>query len=112
MKVITFSEVMLRLATPQNQRFSQAVNFEATFGGGEANVAVSLANYGIPVEFVSKIPKNDIGESCLMTLRKYNVGTNQILRGGERLGILFSTNNESIKNDLRNSSVEYFLNPF
>ena len=89
MRVITFGEVMLRLAAPNHLRFSQATEFEATFGGGEANVAVSLANYGIPVEFVSRIPKNDIGELCLMTLRKYGVGTNQILRGGERLGIYF-----------------------
>jgi len=89
MKVVTLGEVMLRLAPPQNLRFSQAVSFEATFGGGEANVAVSLANFGIPVEFVSRIPNNDIGESCLMNLRKYGVGTNHILRGGERLGIYF-----------------------
>jgi len=89
MNVITFGEVMLRLAAPEHLRFSQATEFEATFGGGEANVAVSLANYGIPVEFVSRIPKNDIGESCLMTLRKYGVGTNHILRGGNRLGIYF-----------------------
>ena len=84
MKVITFGEVMLRLAAPQNLRFSQVASFDASFGGGEANVAVSLANFGIPVEFVSKIPSNDIGESCLMTLKKYGVGTTHILRGGER----------------------------
>ena len=89
MKVVTFGEVMLRLAAPQNQRFSQAVSFDASFGGGEANVAVSLANYGIPVDFVSRIPKNDIGEACIMNLRKYGVGTTSILRGGERLGIYF-----------------------
>lgn len=89
MKVITFGEVMLRLAAPQNQRFSQAVSFDASFGGGEANVAVSLANYGISVEFVSRIPKNDIGESCIMNLKKFGVGTNYIQRGGERLGIYF-----------------------
>ena len=89
MKVVTFGEVMLRLATPQNLRFSQAVNFDAGFGGGEANVAVSLANYGIPVEFVSRIPKNDIGETCIMNLKRFGVGTNHILRGGERLGIYF-----------------------
>ena len=87
MKVITFGEVMLRLAVPQHLRFSQATEFEATFGGGEANVTISLANYGMPIEFVTRIPKNDIGESCLMTLRKYGVGTNQILRGGDRIGI-------------------------
>lgn len=89
MKVITFGEVMLRLAAPHNLRFSQASEFEATFGGGEANVAVSLANYKVPVEFVSRIPQNDIGESCINTIRKYGVGTNHILRGGERLGIYF-----------------------
>ena len=89
MKVITFGEIMLRLAAPQNLRYSQVTNFEASFGGGEANVAVSLANYGIPVEFVSRIPKNDIGEACIMNLKKYGVGTNYILRDGERLGIYF-----------------------
>ena len=89
MKVITFGEIMLRLAAPQNLRYSQVTNFEASFGGGEANVAVSLANYGIPVEFVSRIPKNDIGEACIMNLKKYGVGTSYILRDGERLGIYF-----------------------
>lgn len=89
MKVVTFGEVMLRLAVPQNLRFSQAVNFKVSFGGGEANVAVSLANYGIPVEFVSRIPKNDIGDACILNLKKYGVGTKHILRGGERLGIYF-----------------------
>ena len=89
MKVVTFGEIMLRLATPQNLRFSQATDFVATFGGGEANAAVSLANYGIPVDFVSRIPKNDIGEACIMNLKKYSVGTDNILRGGERLGIYF-----------------------
>ena len=89
MKVVTFGEIMLRLAAPQNQRFSQAVSFDVSFGGGEANVAVSLANYGIPVEFVSRIPNNDIGEACIMTLKKYGVGIKYIVRGGERLGIYF-----------------------
>jgi len=89
MKVVTFGEIMLRLAAPQNQRFSQAVSFDVSFGGGEANVAVSLANYGIPVEFVSRIPNNDIGEACIMTLKKYGVGIKHIVRGGERLGIYF-----------------------
>lgn len=88
-KVVTFGEIMLRLNTPGFQRFSQATSLEMTFGGGEANVAVSLANYGIPVEFVTRLPKNDIAEACLMDLRKYNVGTNHILRGGDRIGIYF-----------------------
>lgn len=88
-KVITFGEIMLRLATPGYLRFSQATELTATFGGGEANVAVSLANYGIPVDFVTRIPDNDIGRACKMDLQKYGVGTDHILTGGERLGIYF-----------------------
>jgi len=88
-KVVTFGEIMLRLATPGYERFSQSRSFNATFGGGEANVAVSLANYGIPVEFVTRLPKNDIAESCIMDLRKYGVQTCNIVRGGERVGIYF-----------------------
>ncbi len=88
-KVITFGEIMLRLATPGYLRFSQATAYEATFGGGEANVAVSLANYGIPVDFVTRIPDNDIARACRMDLRKYGVGTDKIINGGERLGIYF-----------------------
>ncbi len=88
-KVITFGEIMLRLATPDYLRFSQATQLTATFGGGEANVAVSLANYGIPVDFVTRLPQNDIGRACMMDLRKYGVGTDNIVWGGERLGIYF-----------------------
>lgn len=80
---------MLRLATPGYERFSQAKSLNATFGGGEANVAVSLANYGIPAEFVTRLPKNDIAEACLMDLRKYGVAVGNVVRGGERLGIYF-----------------------
>ncbi|MDR1746766.1 MAG: sugar kinase [Tannerella sp.] len=88
-KVVTFGEIMLRLSTPGYQRFIQSVNLNATFGGGEANVAVSLANYGVPVEFVTRLPKNDIAEWCLSELRKYNVGTSHVVRGGDRVGIYF-----------------------
>jgi Sugar kinases, ribokinase family len=88
-KVVTFGEIMLRLSTPGYERFIQATSFDINYGGGEANVAVSLANYGIPVEFVSRLPKNDIGQACASGLRKYNVGTNHIAWGGERLGIYF-----------------------
>ena len=88
-KVVTFGEIMLRLATPDYQRFVQSTNLNATFGGGEANVAASLANYGIATEFVTLLPKNDIAEWCIAELRKYNVGTAQILRGGDRVGIYF-----------------------
>lgn len=88
-KVVTFGEIMLRLATPGYLRFLQTDTLNATFGGGEANVAVSLANYGIPVEFVSRLPENEIADWCLADLRKFNVGTSHVLRGGERVGIYF-----------------------
>ena len=88
-RVVTFGEIMLRLATPEYLRFSQSSQLTATFGGGEANVAVSLANYGIPVDFVTRLPKNDIGRACKMDLQKYGVGVDQIIYGGERLGIYF-----------------------
>lgn len=88
-KVVTFGEIMLRLATPGYLRFIQANNLTATFGGGEANVAISLANYGIPVEYVTRLPQNDIADWCISELRKYNVGTQNIIRGGDRVGIYF-----------------------
>lgn len=88
-KVVTFGEIMLRLATPGHERFTQSTSFCVSFGGGEANVAVSLANYGIPVEYVTRLPKNDLGQAVLMDLRKHNVGVNHIIQGGDRLGIYF-----------------------
>lgn len=88
-KIVTFGEIMLRLATPQHQRFIQATQLEATFGGGEANVAVSLANFGLQASFVTRLPDNDIGRAALAALRKFQVGTGDILMGGERLGIYF-----------------------
>ncbi|HNX89998.1 MAG TPA: sugar kinase [Paludibacteraceae bacterium] len=88
-KVVTFGEIMLRLATPGYQRFVQSNSLNATFGGGEANVAVSLANYGIDTEFVTRLPQNDIADWCVSELRKYNVGTKEIIRGGDRVGIYF-----------------------
>ena len=80
---------MLRLATPDYLRFSQAKELTATFGGGEANVAVSLANYGVEVDFITCLPKNDIAAACVGELRRYGVGVNSIVYGGERLGIYF-----------------------
>lgn len=80
---------MLRLACPEHLRFSQAHGFEATFGGGEANVAVSLANFGFDAEFVTALPSNDIAESCLRELRGYGVGVGNCLESGERMGIYF-----------------------
>ena len=88
-KIITLGEIMLRLATPGHQRISQVTSFDASFGGGEANVAVSLAKFGLDAEFVTRLPENDLGDSVIMELKKHGVGTNHILRGGERLGIYF-----------------------
>ena len=87
--VVTFGEIMLRLAPPQFLRFSQAQSFDVVYGGGESNVAVSLVNYGIPVSFVTRLPQNDIGECALMEMRKRGVNTQHIIRGGNRLGIYF-----------------------
>ena len=78
---------MLRLSTPGYLRFSQAKQFDATFGGGEANVAVSLANYGIDVQFVTRLPENEIAQSCVRDLHSYGVGTDYCVYGGDRLGI-------------------------
>ena len=88
-QVVTFGEIMLRLSPPDFLRFSQASSFDVTYGGGESNVAVSLANYGIPSCFVSRLPDNDLGECALIELRKRGVNTDQIIRGGDRLGIYF-----------------------
>ena len=88
-KAITMGEIMLRLSTPGNEKFIQADEFDVCYGGGEANVAVSLANYGHDAEFVTKVPKNPIGECAVAALRKMNVGTGHIAVGGERLGIYF-----------------------
>lgn len=89
MKVITFGEIMLRLAPHGYYRFTQANDYEATFGGGEANVAVSLANFGLAAAFVTKLPTHDIGQCAINDLRKYGVDTNYIVRGGERVGIYY-----------------------
>jgi 2-dehydro-3-deoxygluconokinase len=88
-KVVTFGEVMLRLAAPGFERFGQSNVLNATFGGGEANVAVSLANYGIPVSFVTRLPKNDIATLCTNELRGLGVDINHIVYGGDRVGIYF-----------------------
>lgn len=89
MRVITFGEIMLRLSPAGNYRFLQAESFGATFGGGEANVAVSLANYGIDAAFVTKLPTHEIGQAAVNSLRKFGVDTSLITRGGDRVGIYF-----------------------
>jgi len=87
--VVTFGEIMMRLATPGFLRFGQSHHLELTFGGGEANVAVSLANYGLTADFVTRLPKNDMGQSAINELRGLGVGTTHIVRGGDRIGIYF-----------------------
>lgn len=88
-RVVTFGEIMLRLAPQGFLRFSQANSFDAIYGGGESNVAVSLANYGISTDFVTRLPKNDIGACAMMEMRKRGVGVDKIIYGGDRLGIYF-----------------------
>ena len=89
MKVVTFGEIMLRLAPENYNRFMQAEKYLATYGGAEANVAVSLANFGVPVDFVTKLPDHEIGQLAINRLRFFGVGTDKIVRGGDRVGIYF-----------------------
>ena len=96
-KVVTMGEIMLRLSTPGNEKFIQADEFDVCYGGGEANVAVSLANYGHDAEFVTKVPDNPIGECAVAALRKMNVKTDNIAKGGERLGIYFLESGASMR---------------
>jgi 2-dehydro-3-deoxygluconokinase len=87
--VVTFGEIMLRLSLPGNLRFSQVRNFDVIYGGGKSNMAVSLAQYGINTEYVTRLPAKDIGDACLNFVRRFGVGTKRIVRGGERRGIYF-----------------------
>lgn len=88
-KVITMGEIMLRLSTPDHERFVQAKEFDINYGGGEANVAVSLAHYGHDAYFVSKVPENEVGQAAVNSLRQYGVHTDYVMKGGSRLGIYF-----------------------
>jgi len=96
-KIITMGEIMLRLSTPNFEKFIQADEFDINYGGGEANVAVSLANYGHDAEFVTAVPNNEIGECAVAALRKYNVKTENIARCGERLGIYYLESGASVR---------------
>ncbi|HOD49695.1 MAG TPA: sugar kinase [Candidatus Hydrogenedentes bacterium] len=87
--VVTFGEIMMRLATPAHERFIQNRQFEVTFAGGEANVAASLAQFGVPTQFVTRLPANELGDACLNFLRQYGIGVDHVVRGGERLGLYF-----------------------
>ncbi|MCT4598035.1 MAG: sugar kinase [Vallitalea sp.] len=96
-KVVTMGEIMLRLSTPGYERFNQAKSFDVVYGGGEANVAVSLANYGFDASFVSKLPNNPIGQSAINHLRRYGVNTDYVARGGERVGIYYLETGASMR---------------
>lgn len=89
-RIVTFGEIMLRLNPEGYLRFVQADKFEATYGGGEANVAVSLSNYGMSAAFVTKVPAHEIGQCAINELRRYGVDTSMIARGGDRLGIYYA----------------------
>jgi len=109
-RVVTFGEIMLRLSPPSFQRFTQARTFEVNYGGGEANVAVSLANFGIFIDYVTRLPQNNIGDACIQFMRQYGVNTKKIIRGGDRLGIYFlemgaSTRGSKVIYDRANSAI-------
>jgi 2-dehydro-3-deoxygluconokinase len=109
-KVVTFGEMMLRLSPAGYDRFVQSKQFNAFYGGSEANVAVSLANFGKEVSYVTKFPENNIAQCAINELRKYGVDTTDIVRGGERIGLYFSENGESqrpamLVYDRKNSSI-------
>ncbi len=96
-KVVTLGEIMLRLCTPGFDRFVQADSFDVIYGGGEANVAVSLSNYGFDAYYVTKLPKHEIGQAAVNALRRYGVHTDYIARGGDRVGIYFSETGASMR---------------
>lgn len=96
-KVVTMGEIMLRLSTPGYTRFVQANTFDVAYGGGEANVAVSLAHYGYDAYFVTKLPTHEIGQAAVNELRRYGVRTDYIARGGERIGIYFLESGASMR---------------
>ncbi|MDE7213017.1 MAG: hypothetical protein K2N42_00380, partial [Anaeroplasmataceae bacterium] len=96
-KVVTMGEIMLRLSPAGNTRFVQADSFDVIYGGGEANVAVSCANYGHDAYFVSKLPEHEIGQAAVNALRRYGVNTKFIARGGDRVGIYYAETGASMR---------------
>ncbi len=96
-RVVTFGEIMLRLTPPGYLRFTQASSFEVVYGGGEANVAISLANFGVEAAYVTRLPKNPIGDAAINELRRYGVDTRYIARGGNRIGIYFMEKGASVR---------------
>ena len=114
MKVVTFGELMVRLQPYNYERFVQASTLEFTFGGGEANVAVSLANYGVDAAFVTKLPAHAIGQCAVNSLRRYGVDTSMIVRGGDRVGIYYNEKGASQRGsvciyDRANSAIQLAL---
>ena len=102
-KIVTFGEIMLRLTTPDNLRMQQSREFLVNYGGSEANVAISIANFGGDVEYITRLPDNALGETCLAELRSHNIGTRHILIGGHRLGTYYMEKAAA----MRNSKVIY-----
>jgi 2-dehydro-3-deoxygluconokinase len=96
-KIVTLGEIMMRLSTPGFERFVQSDSFDVTYGGGEANVAVALANYGLDSVFVTKVPDNALGQAAINHVRRYGVDTQFIARGGKRLGIYFLETGASMR---------------
>src|SRR5215217_1233745 len=96
-KVVTLGEIMLRLSTPDYKRFVQADGFDVTYGGGEANVAAAICNYGLNGTFVTKVPDNALGQAAINHLRRYGVDTQYIAKGGKRLGIYFLETGASMR---------------
>ncbi|MBO4485118.1 MAG: sugar kinase [Lachnospiraceae bacterium] len=96
-RIVTLGEIMLRLSTPGYERFMQAESFDVCYGGGEANVAVSLAGFGHEASFVTKLPANEIGDAAVSALRRYGVDTSDIVRGGDRVGIYFLETGASVR---------------
>ncbi|MDR0696706.1 MAG: sugar kinase [Christensenellaceae bacterium] len=110
MSVLTFGEIMMRLQPTDYQRFTQTNSYKCYYGGGEANVAVSLANFGEDVKFLTKLPLNSLGDACLRALKEHNVNVDHVIRGGERLGLYFSEKGASqraskIIYDRKNSAI-------
>lgn len=114
-KILTFGEIMLRLSPPRFQRFIQARSFDVIYGGTEANVAVSLANFGMDVEYLTRLPENELGDACLNYLRQFGVKVGKILRAGDRLGKYFYEKGSSIRSgkviyDRKNSAISTATN--
>lgn len=114
-KILTFGEIMLRLSPPGFQRFTQARSFDVIYGGTEANVAVSLAKFGMDVEYLTRLPENELGDACLNYLRQFGIKVDHVLRGGERLGKYFYEKGASVRSgkiiyDRSNSAISTTTN--